>query len=81
MRHAQTTTGQHRVSGVSQSWNHKLIVADLEAIEELHQIRLAMTNLTRKINPSDNCRMSAVIELSHAMATLERAADHIKAAH
>jgi len=77
--HAQTGTDKSRFSGVSQSRNHKLIVEDLETIEELFQIRLALVDLTRRIDASDNCRFSAVIEISRAMGAAERAANYIRA--
>lgn len=77
--HAQTETDNSRFSGVAQSRNHRGS-NDLETIKELSQQRFSLVHMTRKIEASDNCRLSAVIEISRAMAALERAADHIIAA-
>jgi hypothetical protein len=77
---AHTKTEQVGLSG--ELHNLGIInLSDFDRIEDIFQIRLAITDLTRKISTADSCRMSAVIELSHAMATLETAQDLIRTAH
>ncbi len=65
---------------VSQSKN-QIVVSDLEALEEIFQIRLRLVGLTRRINAQDTTRLSALINIQHAMAQLEDARNIIRSAN
>ena len=74
-----STETNHIDDRVSQSRNHK-VVADLERIEDLHQIRISLVSLTRKMTTSDSTRQMALVEVIHALASLETAQNIIRSA-
>ena len=53
---------------------------DLEQIEDIHQIKLSLVGLTRKITTSDTNRQMALIEILHALSRLETAQNLIRTA-
>jgi hypothetical protein len=76
-----TKTEQNRFSGELPNLGIiNLMVHDLDRIEDLHQIRLSLVSLTRKMKNTDSTRQMALVEVIHALASLEKAQDHIRAA-
>lgn len=58
-----------------------LMVHDLERIEDLHQIRISLVSLTRRMTTNtDSTRQMALVEVIKALSNLERAQDHIRSA-
>jgi len=66
----------------SQSKNQMVSVhTDLERIEDLHQIRISLVSLTRRMTGNiDSTRQMALVEVIKALSNLERAQDHIRSA-
>lgn len=77
---AQIKTDSLTFGGFQKSRN-TIIHHDLERIEDLHQIRITLVSLTRKMSTSDTNRQMALIEIIKALATLETAQDLIRTAH
>ena len=78
---AYTETNHIGFDRVSQSKNQiGLIHQDLERIEDIHQIRICLVSLTRKMTASDSTRKMALIEVVHALSNLETAQNIIRSA-
>lgn len=58
-----------------------LMVNDLERIEDIHQIRISLVSLTRKMTANDSTRQMALIEIIHALSNLETAQNIIRSAN
>jgi hypothetical protein len=78
---AQIKTDSLTFGGFQKSGNTMVIHQDLERIEDIHQAKLSLVSLTRRMTAADSTRQAALIEILHALAALEKAADHIRAAH
>ncbi len=78
---AHTKTEQVRFSGELPNLGIIRVVEDLERIEDLHQIRLSLVSLTRKMTTSDSTRKMALIEVIHALSNLETAQNIIRSAN
>ena len=76
---AQIKTDSLSFGGFQKSGN-TIIHQDLERIEDIHQVKISLVSLTRKMDTTDSTRHAALIEVIHALAALEKAADHIRAA-
>ncbi len=77
---AQIKTDSLNFGGFQKSGITSLIHQDLEQIEEIHQIKLSLVSLTRKITTSDTNRQMALIEILHALSRLETAQNLIRTA-
>ena len=78
---AQIETDTSRFSGELPNLGIINVVNDLEVLEEIFQIRLRLVGLTRRINAQDTTRLSALINIQHAMAQLEDARNIFRSAN
>ena len=78
---AHTKTEQVRFSGELPNLGIIRVVEDLERIEDIHQIRLSLVSLTRRMTTSDTNRQMALLEVIHALSRIETAQDLIRNAH
>ena len=77
--HSHNKTDKQQVfGGFQNSGITGLIHQDLERIEDIHQIKLSLVSLTRKISTSDTNRQMALLEVIHALSRLETAQDLIR---
>ena len=76
---AQIETHNSRFSGELHNLGNNM-VADLDRIEDIHQVKISLVSLTRRMSTADTTRQAALIEVIHALAALEKAQDHIRAA-
>ena len=75
---AQIKRDSLHIGGFQKSRNTMVIHQDLERIEEIHQIKLSLVGLTRRISNKDTNRQMALIEVLHALSRLETAQDLIR---